>query len=454
RLSPDFELVVEYRVDSATANSTYGANGLTIEFFKADAEAFGEGKTFLGSDLYPESSAQTSKSVNLGDAAALGVNIADLIVATATDDEGNTSEFSLAVRAEQEVRVTVSSSPQSSSSQITYNITVTNSGLSNATGIKLTDTLPTNSAFESATATQGTCAEVSGVVECVLGDLAKDPGDPSAPVSARVTIVVGVPGPGTYENKVDVEVDQPNQGGAPSVTNSTTISPPIQPPGGGGGGGGSTTTTILPSAPLIVLEPPRFEVKAIKGEADPEPLIMTISNEGEIALDWTATSDAPWLTLAPLSGTVTGTPRDVNLQVNTTLLEPGTHVATITIVGRGAANSPQIAEVRLTLEPALPRIGVNQDNFTFTGVRGGELPPPKDLEIRNTGGRTLEWSASANVDWIILSLVNGSTDEGQLSPVSIFIDSVDLSDGAHEATIEITAEGAANSPRTVKVTLL
>ena len=84
-------LVVQYSVDSATANSAYP---LRIEFFEADSAASGEGKTFLGSDSYPASSAQSSRAADLGNAAGLGIVNGDLILATATDADNNTSEFS------------------------------------------------------------------------------------------------------------------------------------------------------------------------------------------------------------------------------------------------------------------------------------------------------------------------------------------------------------------------
>ncbi|HZT06161.1 MAG TPA: CSLREA domain-containing protein [Chloroflexota bacterium] len=85
-------LEVQYSVDSTTTSSGYP---LTIEFFKADASANPQGKTFLGTDTYLSTDAQLPRTTNLGDAASLGVSSGDRIVATATDANGNTSEFSL-----------------------------------------------------------------------------------------------------------------------------------------------------------------------------------------------------------------------------------------------------------------------------------------------------------------------------------------------------------------------
>ena len=80
---------LSYRVDSTMINSAYP---IRIEFFKADGD---EGRTFLFSDSYLSAEAQSIK--NLADRPLPnGVNFSsdDVIVATATDANGNTSEFS------------------------------------------------------------------------------------------------------------------------------------------------------------------------------------------------------------------------------------------------------------------------------------------------------------------------------------------------------------------------
>ena len=86
-------MVVTYLVDSAPIHSTYP---LLVQFFEADA-GNNQGRVLLGSDSYPENSAQLDRTIVLADVQILGLNATDRIVGTATDADGNTSEFSDAV---------------------------------------------------------------------------------------------------------------------------------------------------------------------------------------------------------------------------------------------------------------------------------------------------------------------------------------------------------------------
>ena len=45
-------------------------------------------------------------------------------------------------------------------SNLTYTVTVTNNGPNNASNVMVTDTLPANVTFVSATPSQGTCAQI------------------------------------------------------------------------------------------------------------------------------------------------------------------------------------------------------------------------------------------------------------------------------------------------------
>ena len=86
-------LIVTYLVDSAPVNATYP---LAVEFFKPDSVASFEGRIFVAADSYSAADFTLgAKTVNLGNAVALGVAVGSRLVAMATDAAGNSSEFSL-----------------------------------------------------------------------------------------------------------------------------------------------------------------------------------------------------------------------------------------------------------------------------------------------------------------------------------------------------------------------
>ncbi len=89
------DLIVNYLVDSAPENSVYGTNGIRVEFFKADSS--GEGERFLGVATYTvadyNNGSPIVKTVNLGNINTLGFSAGDPITSTATDADGNSSEF-------------------------------------------------------------------------------------------------------------------------------------------------------------------------------------------------------------------------------------------------------------------------------------------------------------------------------------------------------------------------
>ncbi|MFN2386219.1 MAG: hypothetical protein ABR576_08040, partial [Thermoanaerobaculia bacterium] len=94
-IQPNGHLVIQYKVDSNRSNSNYGANGLLVEFFKADKGL--EGRFFAGSTRHTVANYNSGSpgvvTVNLGLASASNIYPGDRIVATATDADHNTSEF-------------------------------------------------------------------------------------------------------------------------------------------------------------------------------------------------------------------------------------------------------------------------------------------------------------------------------------------------------------------------
>ena len=119
--------------------------------------------------------------------------------------------------------------PVAVGSPLTYTLTATNNGPSPATGVTVTDTLPANVTFVSATPSQGTCTQAGGTVTCPLGALASGA---SATVTIQVTPTAAAGGT-TLTNTAQVTANEAD----PNPANNTA----------------TATTAVTPAADLAVL---------------------------------------------------------------------------------------------------------------------------------------------------------------------------------------------------------
>jgi subtilisin family serine protease len=204
-------------------------------------------------------------------------------------------------------------------------------------------------------------------------------------------------------------------------------------------------TGFITPPPTIAVNPGSMSFAAVAGDANPASQVLSITNTGGGTLNWTASSDAAWLTASPASGTGSGSPL---ISADITGLAAGTYTGTITVSAAGATNSGISVPVTLVVDAA-PTIAVNPGSMSFNATAGGANPASQVLDISNTGGGTLNWSSSSNAAWLTASPSTG-TGTGT-STVSVNI--AGLSAGTYNGTISVSAAGATNSPVAVPVTL-
>jgi uncharacterized repeat protein (TIGR01451 family) len=166
--------------------------------------------------------------VTVSSAAANGTlltNTATVSAATADPNaSNNTATATTTVVNGADLSITKSDSPDPVHTQqnLTYTITVHNGGPLAAAGVSVTDQLPRNTAFGSATASQGTCGftqPTKRIVTCTLGTIANG-------TTVTVTIVVGPPSKKT------------------TITNTASVSATTSDPNTANNSASATTTVV------------------------------------------------------------------------------------------------------------------------------------------------------------------------------------------------------------------
>jgi uncharacterized repeat protein (TIGR01451 family) len=204
-----------------TLNSTPSTQ-FALQFHYAvacDPSGFGEGEHVGDATVTTDAGGNAAFTVNLPFLPAGGN-----VTATATDPNGNTSEFSACVvlapavpPATVDLGITKQGpSTIAAGANVTYTITVTNPGSTAATNVVVTDDLPPSLTFVSATPSQGSC-NASDPVICNLGGLAGG-------ATGTITLVATAsttPGPVANTASVSATEVDPNAGNNAGTSTAT-----------------------------------------------------------------------------------------------------------------------------------------------------------------------------------------------------------------------------------------
>ncbi len=159
--------------------------------------------------LAPGDSATIVLTTTVGDS-VLGqiVNTAEVAgQETELDHSNNIAKKTIQVDPRVDVAVTKTDSPSPvvAGENLTYTLTVTNSGPSQATGVQVVDELPAGLSFVSGNTTQGTLGHAAGVVTVNMGNL-----DSGASETITITTQVDPGARGTLENWAEVTANEPD----------------------------------------------------------------------------------------------------------------------------------------------------------------------------------------------------------------------------------------------------
>ncbi|MEA2136290.1 MAG: hypothetical protein QOC68_4199 [Solirubrobacteraceae bacterium] len=256
--------------------------------------------------------------------------------------------------------------------------------------------------------------------------LSVSPASGTAPRDLSVTVdTVGLAA-GTYSATV-------------TVTSAGTQGSPKQIP----------VTLTVAAAPALSVSPASLSFSATSGGASPATKTLSVTNTGGGTLSFTASDDAPWLSVTPASGTA---PQTLTVSASVTGLAAGTYTGKVTVTSVGATGSPTDVPVTFTVDPppVTPALAVTPASLSFSAVADGANPADKTLSVTNTGTGTLSFTTSDDALWMSVTPGSGTAPQD----LTVSVDTAGLAAGTYTGKVTVTAAGATGSPKDITVTLV
>jgi hypothetical protein len=199
-----------------------------------------------------------------------------------------------------------------------------------------------------------------------------------------------------------------------------------------------------PDSPVIGVNTSRLTFTAVAGGLNPVNQTFNINNDGIGTLDWTASTNASWITVSQVSGTA---PSTLTVSVDISSLSIGTYSGAIIINSPNASNSPFSVPVRITV---LPAFRVNPSSLNLHTPFGSGNPVSQSISISPNDDRLREWTASVDAPWLIVSSTAGVAP----STLTVSADIGGLPVGTHTGMITINSTSPSAAPARVPVTLV
>ncbi|HUT30154.1 MAG TPA: right-handed parallel beta-helix repeat-containing protein [Sedimentisphaerales bacterium] len=204
---------------------------------------------------------------------------------------------------------------------------------------------------------------------------------------------------------------------------------------------------------VLGVMPTQLEFAALEGYPSPAGQMLSVGNCGPGTLNWQMDEDCSWLAVEPNSGTVgTFESNDVNVIPATSSLPKGDYYCELIFSDACDPNTIVIVPVDLTV--AGPKLSVTPTLVEFTAAPyepnvGGQI-----IQIKNTGGGTLNWEITGvnDCNWLSVYPLTGQS-RGEVNEVAVTVDPCGLGLGFYNCQLTVSDANAASSPKTVSVSL-
>jgi uncharacterized protein (TIGR03437 family) len=232
--------------------------------------------------------------------------------------------------------------------------------------------------------------------------------------------------------------------GTVTVTSSGATNSPLAVP----------VTLKVTAAPVISSSPPALNFSFQQN--GPTPATQTINLTGSAPvinpqtgasapLAFTIAGDpgASWLMVAAASGATAG-----SVTINPAALQPGQYTANLQISAPGAANSPLLVPVTLTVTAAATLVA-SPGSLSLNYRQLDPAPSPIAIAVVSSAS-PLNFTASVSASTPWLSVSGGGQTP---SNIQVAINPSGLTPGSYHGVVILTSPGAGNNPLQIPVTL-
>jgi uncharacterized protein (TIGR03437 family) len=264
-------------------------------------------------------------------------------------------------------------------------------------------------------------------------------------------LVVSAPGNASTPGVFSVSINTSGLTAAGTLNGTVTVTP-----------AGGTPVNVAVTLAVLAQAPPQLSLSsstdtfALTRGSAPVTGQVTVSNSGGGTLQFSATSDQPWLNAGGSGSATPLAPGLLGFSVNSAGLGAGLYTGHITITGAGSSGQASLT-VTLVVSQVSNSIQLSQGGLNFTADTTGSTPPVQSFTVNNSGAGSFNWTAQAQTlsggNW--LSVTSGGVSIGGQtgSQATVSINQNGLTQGQYYGTINITASGAVNSPQSVSVLL-
>ncbi len=161
-------------------------------------------------------------------------------------------------------------------------------------------------------------------------------------------------------------------------------------------------------------------------------------NAGGRQVVWQASSDQPWLSISPNSGTFSGR-ANTAITVNSGTLAPQSYTGHITFIQQG--KQPLTLTVTLVVKAApSATLAITPVSLTYSGTTR-QNPGDQLITLQNTGEQTLDWSSSVvtgdGASWLSINRSSDQLAAHSSETITVSVQSQQLAVGSYQGTINI-----------------